>query len=436
MPVGNVTIHSSSVHNLVPSFKIGRAGKLAELRWSSSRHYATDWIDLPTKTGIPEKETQQHVTGRLIKTISTLAFSLAHDSYLAAIQQHQHLLEFCSWIVCSSLYFAGLSPSWQAHAYMGWETKVTYKQMPLFRYGGMCTHLAADGSTLIFTKKRKRSLSPLYSLATSVAGSLWIFPCPAIFSQVLIFSFCQARSLQPPHYFQRSGLHANCLSMARLPPTYIMHLVSSAQSGLHHFGSFKFRRETDCKCIASGHSDAKEKHTLPVACDCCSVRQNIISQNTSLQCQHSSHSSSCRAAALPNPTCYFWINFTFNSVHVLLLHLPTVWSIVLRCREKAKGREKVTKLIATTWMRAKRDFYCKKPHIDCANCVHGAPRLAVFFFCLKHLHHTGLRRQPCTITMYSSAPALIFSEKEPNGGRKIRQKKTSSTIQMRPIIAP
>lgn len=89
-------------------------------------------------------------------------------------------------------------------------------------------------------------------------GSLWIFPCPAIFSQVLIFSFCQARSRQPLRYFQRSGLHANCLSMARLPPTYIMHLVSFAQSGLHHFGSFKFRREKDCSSSASGYGQAKQ----------------------------------------------------------------------------------------------------------------------------------------------------------------------------------
>lgn len=140
-------------------------------------------------------------------------------------------------------------------------------------------------------------------------GSLWIFPCPAIFSQVLIFSFCQARSRQPPRRFQRSGLHANCLSMARLPPTYIMHLVSFAQSGLHHFGSFKFRREKDCKSNASGYGRAKQppkeekkkkkkNDLLPcfwrnisvggltggtsfegwVACDRCCVRPNFISQ--------------------------------------------------------------------------------------------------------------------------------------------------------------
>lgn len=124
------------------------------------------------------------------------------------------------------------------------ETKVTYKQMALFRYGGMRTHLAADRSTLIFTqeerrrRKKKRSLPHCPSFAhwpLQSPDSLWIFPCPAIFSQVLIFSFCQAGSLQPLRHFQRSGLHANCLSMARLPPTYIMHLVSSAQSGLHHF---------------------------------------------------------------------------------------------------------------------------------------------------------------------------------------------------------
>lgn len=134
--------------------------------------------------------------------------------------------------------------------------------MVLFWYGGMCAHLAADRSTLIFTRK-KRSLPHCPSFAhwlLQSPGSLWIFPCPAIFSQVLIFSFCQARSLQPPRYFQRSGLHANCLSMARLPPTYIMHLVSSAQSGLHHFSSFKFRREKDCKSNASGNGDAEQSN--------------------------------------------------------------------------------------------------------------------------------------------------------------------------------
>lgn len=138
--------------------------------------------------------------------------------------------------------------------------------MALFRYGGMCTHLAADRSALIFTgeKKRKRERwlphcphSAHWLLQSP--GSLWIFPCPAIFSQVLIFSFCQARSRQPPRRFQRSGLHANCLSIARLPPTYIMHLVSSAQSGLHHFGSFKFgREEEDCKSNAWGYGRAKQ----------------------------------------------------------------------------------------------------------------------------------------------------------------------------------
>ena len=38
-----------------------------------------------------------------------------------------------------------------------------------------------------------------------------------------------------------------------------MHLVSSAQSGLHHFGSFKFRREAeDCKSNAWGYGRAKQ----------------------------------------------------------------------------------------------------------------------------------------------------------------------------------
>lgn len=200
-------------------------------------------------------------------------------------------------------------------------------------------------------RKRKRSSPHCPSFThwlLQSPGSLWIFPCPAIFSQVLIFSFCQARSRQPPHYFQRSGLHANCLSMARLPPTYIMHLVSSAQSGLHHFGSFKFRREKDCKCNASGYSDAKEKHTLPVACDCCCVRQNIISQIQvpSASIHHTVH----HVVQQHFRIIHVIFELASLSIHVFLLHLPTVWAIVLRCSEKAKGRIKVRKIIVTTWM--------------------------------------------------------------------------------------
>lgn len=129
------------------------------------------------------------------------------------------------------------------------ETKVTYKQTALFSDGGMRKHWAADRSTLIFTPPTALPWPPPSFLETERINThclivpplligyfsrpvpFWIFPCPAIFSQVLIFSFCPGRSRQPPRYFQRSGLHANCLSMARLPPTYIMHLVSSARSG-------------------------------------------------------------------------------------------------------------------------------------------------------------------------------------------------------------
>lgn len=88
-----------------------------------------------------------------------------------------------------------------------WETKVTYGPMALLRYGGMCTHLAADGSgTLIFTHthtQRKRWLPHWFPLR---------FPCPAIFSQVLIFSFCQASKglgfmLIVPQWHGTSHLH-------------------------------------------------------------------------------------------------------------------------------------------------------------------------------------------------------------------------------------
>lgn len=120
----------------------------------------------------------------------------------------------------------------------------------------MCTNSADNRRTLIFPTKKKKGMEKSCSLPHVSCVPYWllqspgcfsIFPCPAIFSQVLIFSFRQAHSLQPPHHFQRSGLHANCLSMARLPPTYIMHLVSSTQSRPSHFSSFKF-----CGEIASG----------------------------------------------------------------------------------------------------------------------------------------------------------------------------------------
>lgn len=90
------------------------------------------------------------------------------------------------------------------------------------------------------------------------AGSCGIFPCPAIFSQVLIFSSCQGRSRQPPHHFQSSGLHANCLSIAPSPPTYIMHLVSSARPGRQRPSSLTFRRDQGWKSNTSScnrHSD-------------------------------------------------------------------------------------------------------------------------------------------------------------------------------------
>lgn len=147
MPVGNVKRWMSQ--STTPAciicflnFKFGCAGGLEVGSISMSLLcYRLDWSAL--QNWYSRKKMQQHVTGWLIKTINTLAFSLAHDSYLAAIQQHIPVFltpgGICSWIVCNSLYVACLSRSWQAHMYMWWETKVTYKQMPLF---GMeeCAH--------------------------------------------------------------------------------------------------------------------------------------------------------------------------------------------------------------------------------------------------------------------------------------------------------
>lgn len=54
------------------------------------------------------------------------------------------------------------------------------------------------------------------------APFFWIFPMPPLsFSQVLIFSLGRDSSAR---HFQK-GLHANCRSMVRSPPTDIMHLV-------------------------------------------------------------------------------------------------------------------------------------------------------------------------------------------------------------------
>lgn len=209
-------------------------------------------------------------------------------------------------------------------------------------------------------------MSPFAHWLLQSPGSLWIFPCPTIFSQVLIFSFCQAHSQQPQCCFQRSGLHANCLSMARLPPTYIMHLVSFTQSLLHRFGSFKFRRGKHCKSNASGSRDVKQwmkkeknKSSLffegtflwvgwPVghsegwvAYDCFHVRQNVISQ-VYFPCQHLSLSSSCHTAVLLDHTLYF--NLASLIIQVVLLQLPTIW-----CNKKA-SQVKVTKIIVTKWM--------------------------------------------------------------------------------------
>lgn len=94
------------------------------------------------------------------------------------------------------------------------------------------------------------------------ASSCGIFPCPTIFSPVLIFSSCQGCSRQPPHRFQSSGLHANCLSIARSPPTYIMHLVSSAGPGQQHPSSLTFSRDERWKSNTSGCNQAEQPPTL------------------------------------------------------------------------------------------------------------------------------------------------------------------------------
>lgn len=135
--------------------------------------------------------------------------------------------------------------------------------MTLLRRGGMCARLAADRSTLIFTKDGKKNTAMASLCARwppQSAGSCGIFPCPAIFSQVLIFSSCQGRSRQPPHHFQSSGLHANCLSIAPSPPTYIMHLVSSARPGRQRPSSLTFRRDQGWKSntySCNRHSDSE-----------------------------------------------------------------------------------------------------------------------------------------------------------------------------------
>lgn len=142
-----------------------------------------------------------------------------------------------------------------------------YRQTTLLKHGGMCARFAADRSTLIFTKDGENKTAIVSLCARwppQSAGSSGIFPCPAIFSQVLIFSSCQGRSRQPPQRFQSSGLHANCLSIARLPPTYIMHLVSSAGLGLQRPSSLTFSRDEGWKSNTSGCNCVEQQPTLPL----------------------------------------------------------------------------------------------------------------------------------------------------------------------------
>lgn len=133
----------------------------------------------------------------------------------------------------------------------------------------MCARLAADRSALISTKdwgggREAAIVSLCAGWPPQSAGSCGIFPCPAIFSQVLIFSSCQGRSRQPPRRFQSSGLHANCLSIARLPPTYIMHLVSSAGPGRQRPSSLTFRRDQGCEGNTSGCNRLRLRARRPV----------------------------------------------------------------------------------------------------------------------------------------------------------------------------
>lgn len=128
------------------------------------------------------------------------------------------------------------------------------------------THLAAEGNT--FLAKEEKNAHCLIVLTLLIGYFNHQFPfgfshAPTIFSQVLIFSLCQACARQPPRLFQRSGLHANCLSMAQSPPTYIMHLVPSTQSGLRCFlHTFKFRREANFKTKRLGLRWGKTEQPL------------------------------------------------------------------------------------------------------------------------------------------------------------------------------
>lgn len=263
----------------------------------------------------------------------------------------------------------------------------------------MCTHLAADRSTLILTlpeqkgrgKKNKTKLCFIVPPLLIGYFSQPLFPCPAIFSQVLIFSFCQARSRQPPRYFQRSGLHANCPSMARLPPTYIMHLVSSAQPGPHHPGLIQIQEG-----IASGFTAAKqiptrrlENNLLP-----CFWAENFDETAVTVQFTRQRRHS-----------------FTFSRSICPALFRSSPVAVK---RRKGGGAGSETRIQD---IQVKRECCRGKAHIDCANCVHVDPRLAVFLWLQRF--QAGLRRQPCTINIYSSPHALIFAERE--GGRAVRE---------------
>lgn len=130
----------------------------------------------------------------------------------------------------------------------------------------MCTLTGARSFPPTTGKKEPAAASLFVRWLLGSAGSPRIFPCPAIFSQVLIFSLCQSGSRQPPHHFQSCGLHANCPSIAWLPPTYIMHLVSSARPGRRrrrrHPSSLTFRRDESCRSSTSGCNQADLKNGI------------------------------------------------------------------------------------------------------------------------------------------------------------------------------
>lgn len=113
---------------------------------------------------------------------------------------------------------------------------------------------------------------------------------------------------------------------------------------------------------------------------------------------------------------------------MLLPRLPALWSTPTQ--QEGKREVKVTKIIFTTWMpgplsQVKRER-CRERRTWIVLIVSTQTPNWLFFFRRRDLSHSGLRRQPCTINIYSSAHALIFPGREReqwgNTGRKIRRK--------------